>query len=309
LCANPKFFCIRENVLKVTNHWPCLLAGLALSAPVSADENLLGYVKGAETLPEGTWEGYQIFTARNDKGVGKYHAIDSVTELEYGVTPRFTVNGALKLLSVDTEGILVDAYIPEDRDINWKFSGIELGAKYNFLSPALDDFGLSGYWEFDYGTLDPHSGQDKKTVSLASVLAAQKYFLEGQLIWVGNLGFEGTYAKRDSIDNLPEGFEWPTDPEMELELSAGTGLTYRFAPGWFVGAEALYETEFETEVGQERWSVFAGPTLHYASTRWWATLTWFKQIRGGGELLQENDDLHLIEKTEYEVRLKLGYNF
>jgi len=212
-------------------------------------------------------------------------------------------------MALDTQGIVVDGYLPEDREFGLRFSGLELSAKYNFLSPALDDFGLSGYWSFDYLTIDPHSGQDKTTASIESWLIAQKYFLEGQLIWVGNLAMEGTYAKRDPIADLPDDFEWPTDPEMEIEFKLGTGLSYRVAPGWFVGAEALYETEFETEVGQERWSLFAGPSLHYASAKWWLTLTWFEQLQGGGELIQETDDLHLIEKTQSEWRLKLGYNF
>jgi hypothetical protein len=98
---------------------------------------------------------------------------------------------------------------------------------------------------------------------------------------------------------------------MEIELKLGTGLTYRFAPKWYIGAEALYETEFETEVGQERWSWHAGPSLHYADRAWWATLTWMPQLRGGGETYpgQTDTDLHLIEKTKQELRVKVGYNF
>jgi len=84
----------------------------------------------------------------------------------------------------------------------------------------------------------------------------------------------------------------------------------------------LYDTEFETAVGRERWSLQAGPTLHYGARQWWATLTWFPQLRGGGfEKIepssfngtpyagQDDPDLHLIEKTKQEVRLKIGYNF
>ena len=295
--------------MKTTAVCLSIAATLLVSAPLYADENLLGYVKGAETLPEGSWEGYQIFTQREDKGVGSYRAIDSLTELEYGVTSKLTLSGGIKAMTLDTSGLLIEGYLPEERDMGWTFSGFELAAKYNFLSPALDDFGLSGYWELDYGTKDPHSGQDKTTISIESMLTAQKYFLEGQLVWAGNLGMEATYASRDEISGLPEDFEWPTDPEMEVEFKLGTGISYRFSPGWFVGAEAMYETEFETEVGQERWSVFAGPSLHYGASQWWATLTWFKQLEGGGELVQETDDLHLIEKTKDEVRLKLGYNF
>ena len=73
----------------------------------------------------------------------------------------------------------------------------------------------------------------------------------------------------------------------------------------------LYQIERETEVGIERWSVQAGPSLHYGGRHWWATLTWLPQLSGGGETFPEQDDtgLHLIEKTKQEGRLRVGYNF
>jgi hypothetical protein len=288
-----------------------LLTLVALAGQAQADENLFGYVKGAETLPKGGRELYQWATVRADKGAGDYTAIDWKTEFEQGITDRFTASAALKMQSLDTSGILINAYMPADKKINLKLSGIELGAKYNFLSPAADDFGLSNQFELNYSSIDPHSGQDKDTLSFETMLIAQKYLMDASLIWVGNIGFEGTYAKRSPIDNLPTGFEWPTEPEMELEIKLGTGLSYRFAPNWYAGAEMMYETEFETEVGQERWSVFAGPNLHYGAKDWWLTATWFPQLRGGREKFDEQDDrdLHLIEKTKHEFRLKLGYNF
>ena len=75
---------------------------------------------------------------------------------------------------------------------------------------------------------------------------------------------------------------------MEVELKAGTGLSYRFAPNWPLAAEALYETEYETGVGPERWSLFAGPNSHYGCQKFWATLTWFPQIHGYGPLKTHN---------------------
>lgn len=287
-----------------------LVSGL-ISVQASADENLFGYVKGAETLPQGARELYQWATIREDKGAGDYTAVDWKTEFEQGITDRFTASAALKMQSLDTSGIVIDGYMPSDKKNNLKLSGIELGAKYNYLSPAADDFGLSNSFELNYSSIDPHSGQDKDTLSFETMLIAQKYLMDARLIWVGNVGFEGTYAKRAAIANLPDGFEWPTDPEMELEIKLGTGLSYRFAPNWYAGAEMMYETEFETEVGQERWSVFAGPSLHYGAQKWWATATWFPQLRGGKEQFdaQDDKDLHLIEKTKHEFRLKLGYNF
>lgn len=288
-----------------------VVTSLLSPALAQADENLFGYVRGAEVIPKGGWELYNTTTLRNDKGAGSYRAFDNVVEVEYGVSDRFNVSGGLQLLSVDTHDLSFDGYLPGNKDLGLRPSGVELTGKYNFLRPAADGIGLSARFGFDYSWIDKHSGEDKDTVSVEFDLIAQKYFMDGQMIWVGNLGLEATYADRAEISDLPPGFDWPTDPEMELELKAGTGLSYRFAPNWFIGVEALYETEFETEVGQERWSVFAGPTLHYGSSKWWATLTYLPQIRGGGEQYagQTDTDLHLIEKTKQETRLKIGFNF
>lgn len=287
------------------------IAACALAPAALADENLFGYVKGAETLPKGALEIYQWVTVRGGKSYGDYTAVDTKTEAEYGLSDRFSIAGAIKTLSIDTDGLSIDGYLPGPKHYTLKPSGVEFEGKYNFLKPALDSIGLAVQFGISYSWLDPHSGQDKNTVSAETALLLQKYFLEGRLVWVGNLGYEATWAKRAAIANLPAGFDWSTKAEMEIELRAGTGLTYRFAPNWFLGAELLYETEFETEVGQERWSIFAGPSLHYGSERWWATLTWLPQIRGGGESFPEQtkSNLHLIEKTEQEVRLKIGLNF
>jgi len=289
----------------------CLaLAGWLAPARMTAGENLLGYLKSAEPLPKGAYEGYQFVTSRDDKGTGTYHAIDYKTELEYGVTDRFMLSGAFKAMTLDTHGLIIDGYLPQEKRFGLKTSGLEVEGLYNFLSPARDDFGLSASLALDYDWIDKHSGQRKDTISTELTLLAQKYFREGEITWLGNFGIESTYAKRAAIAGLPDGFDWPTDPEMEIELKAGTGIAYRFAPRWYVGAETLYETEFETEVGQERWSVFAGPSLHYGSAKWWATLTYFPQITGGGEVfLDQTADLHLVEKTKEEVRVKIGLNF
>lgn len=288
-----------------------LMSSLVTCTSALAGENLFGVMQGAETLPEGAYELYFKTNIRDDKGQGSYRAINLETELEYAVTNRFSASAAFKMMSLDTSGLIIDGYLPKEEDFGFRTQGMEAKLKYMFLSPALDDIGLSTTLTFDYDWLDVHSGQDKDTYSMEFDTIAQKYFLEGELVWLANAGVEATYADRAEIDDLPEDFDWPTDPEMEIELKFGTGLSYRFAPKWFIGAEVFYETEFETEVGQERWSVFAGPSLHYGSQTWWATLAWLPQLSGGGEQYegQTDTDLHLIEKTKQEYRLKIGFNF
>lgn len=288
-----------------------ICASLGLAGAACADENLFGYLKGAEPLPKGAKEFYAKATERNDKGAGHYKAWDLGAEMEYGVTDRLSAAFELKGMDLNTSGLVIDGYLPGARDIGPRLSGFEVSMKYNFLSPAKSSLGVSLYSALDYSTVDPHSGQKKDTRSLEERLLLQKYLLDGQMIWVGNVGFEATRAVRAKIDNLPPGFDWPTEPEMEIELGLGTGLSYRFAPNWFFGAEAWYEQENETEVGLERWSIQAGPSLHYGSEKWWTTVTWFPQIRGGGETYpgQSDEHLHLVEKTKYETRLKFGVNF
>ncbi len=289
-----------------------LLSAAALAVPGAAlaDENLFGYNMGAETLPKGSGEIYVFNTLRSDKGQGKYRAVDTEIEGEYGVTDRITLSAAASFLTIDSNGLLIDGYLPMPIDKGPRFSGLEMKAKFNVLSPALDDFGLAIITSAEVKRLDPHSGQKKTEYEARVTLAGQKYLMQGQLVWVGNLGLKAGHETRKAIADLPEGFDWPTDPEMEIELSAGTGLSYRVAPNWFVGVETQYASEYETEVGQERWSWFAGPTIHYGGEKFWATLTWFPQIKGGGETYSgQTGHLHLVEKTKNEYRLKIGMNF
>lgn len=300
---------------------------VAAASPAHADENLLGYVSGAETLPQGASEAYVWLTRRSDKGQGEYTAYDGELEFEYGVTSRFSASVALLGQSIDTSGLVIDAYLPGAESYGMKPSSIEVKGKYAFLSAAKDPVGLSAMFELHQSWLDPHSGKDKDTTSFDVSMQLQKFFLDDQLVAVANAGFEGTYAKRDPLDAATQAsadaamrvltgdpgaaFEWPTKPEMEIEFTLGGGLSYRIAPNWNIGAETVYQAEFETGVGQERWSWFAGPSIHYGGKQWWATLTWFNQLAGGREqyINQADDDLHLIEKTKNELRLKLGYNF
>jgi opacity protein-like surface antigen len=303
------------------------LAAALLTLPAQADENLLGYVSGAETLPQGASEAYLFVTRRWDKGQGDYTAYDTEVEYEYGLTHRLTASLALKGQSIDASGLVIDGYLPGAENYGLKPSGIEAKLKYNFLSAAKDLVGLSGTFALKQNWFDPHSGKDKDTTKADFSLQLQKLLLDDQLTLVANTGIEATYAKRAPLDAATQAsanaamqaltsdpgasFEWPTEPEMEIEFKLGAGASYRFASNWSIGAETLYQTEFETEVGQERWSWFAGPSIHYGGEKWWATLTWFEQLAGGKEqyINQADDNLHLIEKTKHELRFKLGYNF
>jgi len=287
-----------------------LSCGLALSQSAYSDEGLFGYVKGAEPLPKGALDFEQWFTWRGGKDLGSYNALDTKTELEYGITDRFAASIAMWGLGINSSGLMIDAYIPGDKKYPWRPDGVEAAVKYNYLTPALDDFGLAQYTSLSYFWYDVNSGYRKNVYAFETFLLAQKYFLDGQLVWAGNLGIEADSATRQPIQGLPEDFEWPLTPEMEIAITVSTGLTYRIFSNWFVGAEIFYQTEHETVVGQERWSLQAGPTIHYAAKDWWATLTWMPQLVGGGTPFPgQTYNQQLIEKTSQEIRFKIGINF
>ncbi len=127
-----------------------------------ADENLLGYVKGAETLPEGSWEIYQTLTRRADKDTGHYTAYNAKTEVGYGLTDRLSLTGNIGLQAIDTSGLIIDGYLPEDEKYSLRPSGVEVAFKYNFLKPALDDIGLATYLAMKYDWLDKLSAATQK---------------------------------------------------------------------------------------------------------------------------------------------------
>ncbi len=234
--------------MKKSINWSAVVlsCGLALSQSVYSDEGLFGYVKGAEPLPKGALDFEQWFTWRGGKEEGSYNALDTKTEIEYGVTDRFATSVAFFGLGINSSGLMIDAYIPGDKKYPWRPAGVEAAAKYNYLTPALDDFGLAQYTSLSYFWYDVNSGFRKNVYAFETFLLAQKYFLDGQLVWAGNIGIEADSATRQPIAGLPEDFEWPTTPEMEIAITISTGLTYRIFSNWFVGAEIFYQTEHET---------------------------------------------------------------
>jgi hypothetical protein len=97
--------------------------------------------------------------------------------------------------------------------------------------------------------------------------------------------------------------------EKELEIEVSTGLSYRFARGWFAGVEGRYASVYPdwTEgLHRETYAVFAGPAIHYGGKKWWATLSYQPQLFGSPS---PGGSRALDEFEKRELRLKVGYNF
>jgi len=280
-----------------------LLGSGAIVAPLHADENLLGYVYGAETLPRGRWEAYQWITWREGKAEGTYRAFDLRTEIETGLTDK--LQGAFY---VNSRAHRIHA-VPEldDRD-TLQFQGVSAELKYRLKSPYLDGYGLALYVEPGYSRVEKGSGEIEKEIELEAKVIFQKNFLDDTLIWSVNYTLEPEWVVGDEEEHEGEDEAAEHDEaRRELAEELATGVSYRVASRWFAGAELRAHSEWPDFSHREHLAVFLGPNLHYGGERWWWTLTVLPQIWGRPS--DEVRGLHLDEHERLEVRFKLGYNF
>ncbi len=264
-----------------------------LPTPSRADEQLFGWVTGAETLPGGHFELYQFSTLRTGKPSGPYYGYDFETELEYGFTDKFQASVAVvnRYFDYDTEDL-------GNRQV-YRFGGIEVAGKYRVLSPFKDFIGLALRLEGGFLIHDDVGGFIEHEPFIAPGFALQKNFLDDTLIVALSGGVEWAWGKQPAE-------EYP----REFSYSGGLGVSYRFARNWFIGAEAHARVEYPLFDLNffEHGVVYAGPTLHYGGEKFWATLSWNYQVYGEG-VDESHTGQTFAEEQRNQFRLKVGINF
>ncbi len=280
--------------MKFTFFAGCTLL-LAVSAPLlRADEQFFGFARGAETLPKGHGEYYQFVTLRTGKNEGKYYASDYETEVEYGFTDQFQASASVinhYFYNQDVEGL-------PNRN-NYRFGGVESALKYRLLSPFKDPLGLALRLEGGYLLNDDVDGLPQHERFLKPEIDFQKDFLDDTLIAVFSVGAEWAWGKQPAE-------EYP----REFSFESAAGITYRFAPNWYAGVEGHFRAEyplFDLNFFEHR-VLYAGPSIHYARERWWATLTYNYQVFGKG-VNEPNDGQTFAEESSNQFRFKIGINF
>lgn len=277
-----------------------LVALAALPALASADENYFGYSYGSETLPAGANEAYVWWTRRTGKGEGSYTANDVQLEFEHGWTDRFQTSIYLTGRAFDYSGGSIEdknTGQAKSLDSGLRFDGVKAAFKWSLKSPERDGYGLALYVEPQYSSLSRGSGDKGKELALETKLLLQKNFLDGQLVSVYNLTLEPEWEHEHG--------EW----KKELYVENSAGLSYRVAPRWFAGLETRVDMAFPDYGAREFWAWYAGPSVHYAGQKYWATLAWMPQIKGAPVDTARSSRLHLEERERNEVRLKVGVNF
>jgi uncharacterized protein DUF6662 len=259
-----------------------------------ADEQLFGFVRGAETLPAKHSELYQFVTMRQGKDEGRYYGFDFETEYEYGFTDQFQAS-----LSV-VQHYFNNQDVPELKNRNnYRFGGVEGSIKYRLLSPFKDPLGLALRMETGYLLYDEVDGLKQHERYIKPEIDFQKDFYEDRLICNLDLGVEWAWGKQPA-EQYPK----------ELSFEAAAGVAYRFAPNWFAGVEIHNRTEYpQFDFGNfEHTVVFAGPSIHYSQKNWWAILTWNYQVYGNG-VDEPDSGQTFAEEARQVVRLKVGFNF
>lgn len=258
-----------------------LLAGTAL-----ADHRIFTYTYEPETEPKGDWELEQSITSRltRNAAVGQenYQKWESRTEVEHGVTDRYT----LSVYVNDDYEHYHDPSSGQDTDVN-RFSGISLENRYNVLDPVENPVGLTLYLE---PTWDGQNAELEQKIILG-----QRF--DENWKWAVNL----THATEweGNINNY----------EGELELSAG--LARQLSSRWTLGLEIRDHNELPLYQQWENSAVYLGPTLSYHRLRWWAALTVMPQIYGWNQSGNPDQNTHLeLEGHErLNLRLLFGYSF
>jgi hypothetical protein len=279
------------------------LAGL-VATPAYADEQYFGYTYSSEVLGKGETEAELWATDRRGKDEGHYDAQDYRIELEHGFTHRLTVSGYANFVSHNIRGNPA----LDDANRDFAFQGLSAEFKYNVLSPYKDGFGLTFYAEPGWSRIHSVEGVKGTEYELELKAILQKNFLQDRLIWAANFTFEPEWEKEKEVDEVSGAVESEWEKELKLEVSSG--LSYRFAPGWFAGVEGRYASvypDWTNGLHRETYAVFAGPAIHYGAKNWWATLSYQPQLFGSPS--PGSHSLALDEFEKRELRLKLGYNF
>ncbi len=270
------------------------LAVFLIMPATRADEQIFGFVRGAETLPKGHYEIYQFATFRTGKQSGDYYGTDFDTELEYGFTDQLQASASV------VNHYFYNKDVPDlDDKNNYRFGGFEASAKYRALSPFKNPIGVALRVEAGYLLNDEVDGLPQHERFIKPEVDFQKDFFDDTLILNFDLAAEWAWGKQPAE-------EYPR--EFSYEMAAGAA--YRFEPNWFVGVESHMRAEyplFDLYFFEHR-VFYMGPTLHYARERWWATLTWNHQIYGKG--VDEPVDSRTFAEEQTDVfRLKVGFNF
>ena len=307
------------------------LFGLLLCAnSVQSEEALWIYAKGSDTRPKGSFEIKASNLLRTGKASANYDFHDLRLEAEYGVSSSLTVSTQIKAFHHDYEVFDEDLmpYVETQGGLGSRFKatefgGYELGIKYNVLSPYKDAIGLSFGLGYEKRHRNRFDGSESSQDAISIGAFMQKTYLDDTIVMAFNPKIQ------HQQHTTPGGLE------EELTLDIAAGITYRVNPGWFAGLEFHHQSaylnpyregrfnpelqtsnvslsDFKFSVGsQYQRGNYVGPTVHYATQSWWATVGALYQFEGQGIAPGVNNinGRNFSEQERWNLGLILGWEF
>jgi hypothetical protein len=268
-----------------------LLAALGAVVAHADEENLLGYTEDTEIVPAGQWETYHWLTARTGKAGGSFRALDYSLEFEHGLTARDQLS-----LYLDAANFRVRD-VPDLPDRNYTaFAGLHLAYKHLLRDHERDGYGLAVYLEPEFSTVERYTGARVDEYAVEAKLIFQKESRDESIVYLANLTLEPELAREDR------------ESSHELKADFSHGVSFRVVRHWYAGLEnrlvAVYPGWQLHRI--ETHAVSFGPALHYTGRRWWATVTWLRQLSGYPDM---QGGLALEDFEKNEIRLKFGFGF
>jgi hypothetical protein len=286
------------------------LAAFAATPSAFADEPLFGFIYTTDLLPKGKWELEQWSTLKMQKAGGDFYQFDERTEISYGASNNlqlsayanysftYAYHNGVDGTTTPSEQFADFNVDPDQVFQTSRFVGVSLEAIYRVLSPYKDPFGLAFYFEPTFGP---------NFIELEGKIILQKNFFDDRLV----VAFNFTWAPevRPPL---------PAPANVETDINLGLGVSYRFAENWSAGWEFLNEREMN---GWDWWNYntwtnsayYTGPTLHYASQRFFVTLTALEQLPWGVDYANNGVVVggrnYDVDFERYRIRLKLGWVF
>lgn len=295
---------------------------LALPSVAHADESLWIYTKGAETLPKGETEVKAALISRRGKAQADYVFNEVKLEVEHGFTDRLTGYAELVIYdhnysttNPDLQPLFDTQGGAGGRFKKTQIGGIDLGVKYNILSPYKDPIGFAVSVEWDHRFKYRIDGAKINQDEVDLTLHFQKNLFNDQLILAFSPKIEWEHRLSPGI----------IEKEIALDISAGA--SYRVAPKLYIGGEfrhqsdylSPYDTvaqEYDPNLSPSKFPFkfgsqyqngnYLGPTVHYADKKWWATAGVLWQISGGGKFAINEGGLNVDEHEKVHVGLTFG---
>jgi hypothetical protein len=305
------------------------VAALAVMASLGAgaawaDEPLFGYVYTTDVLPKGKAEIEQWMTLREGRSQGDFHVLQARTEVSYGLTDSLQLSGYLNLAYADVfhnapggesspPEIFADYSVDADKRMKrGRLEGLSGELIWRLASPYTSPVGVALYVE---PTIGP------RTRELESRFIVQKNFHDDRVVISGNvtLGYEWRKLQADpeaDVGSAESRVHWDKETDVNFSIAG----SYRFAPNWSVGVEALNEREWgglDPFKSDHRTNVayYVGPNIHYGGQKYFATATFLAQLGAGKDYANPHpgfivDGINNADDFEkYRLRVKVGSVF